>query len=132
MKPCDRVRELLPWYANGTLTSDETREVTAHLAACAACGEELALTLRMKVSVEADVRRLPRLPDSARKRVEASIQGRSIASIDVGSFLLGFTFGARVNQAGVPVQGDLRLLGRKIKLFKVGRESQERRNRHVE
>jgi len=124
MNPCDRVRELLPWYATGTLSTDETREVTAHLGSCSTCAEDLALTLRLKVSVEADARGLPRLPDSVRKRVEASIQGRSIAQIDVGSFLLGFTFGARVNRAGVPMQGDLKLLGRRIKLFKVGKEEQ--------
>ena len=123
MNPCDRVRELIPWYATGTLSSDETRAVTAHLASCEACGEELALTLRLKVSVDAELRDLPRLPDTIRKRVEASIQGRSLAQIDVGSFLLGFSFGARVNRNGIPVQGDLKLLGRKIKLFKVGKES---------
>lgn len=32
---------LLPWYANGTLTGDERREVRDHLEECADCREEL-------------------------------------------------------------------------------------------
>ena len=35
------VAMLLPWYLNGTLTDDERREVTQHLAGCEACRNEL-------------------------------------------------------------------------------------------
>jgi len=122
MNACERIRELMPWYVNGTLSHEEMRDVTAHLAGCEACSEELALTLRLKVSLDDDLRGLPKLPETVAKKVQAAIGGRSIAQIDVGSFLLGFSFGARVQKSGVPVQGDLKLLGRKIQLFKVGKE----------
>ena len=36
------IEALLPWYANGTLTPNETTTVEQHLAHCAACRQELA------------------------------------------------------------------------------------------
>lgn len=125
MSDCVRIRELIAWYATGSLSRAESTEVTAHLASCEGCREELAATLQLKVGVESEVRRMPRLPESAWKRVVASVRGRPIAQIDVGSFLLGFTLGARVRRGGVPVYGDMRLLGRKIRLFNVEKEEGE-------
>jgi len=125
VKDCERIRELIAWYATGSLRRAESAAVTGHLACCEACREELAETLRLKVGVESEVRRMPRLPDGAWKRVVASVRGEPIARIDVGSFLLGFTLGARVRRSGVPVYGDMRLLGRKIRLFNVEKEAGE-------
>jgi len=122
MTSCGRILELIPWYANGTLSRDEMRIVTAHLADCEACRNELATTLRLKSVAERDLRSLPGLPDAVWDRVSAEVQGRAIARVDVGSFLLGFSMGARVRRGGVPVYGDLRLLGRKVRLFDVGKE----------
>jgi predicted anti-sigma-YlaC factor YlaD len=122
---CERVRELIPWYANGTLPPSEMEEVTAHLAECGACRNELAATLRLKVQIDGDVRRLPRLPETVWRRVSAEVQGRPLAQLDVGSFLVGFTFGARVRGGRLPMYGDLRLLGRKLRLFDVGKEERQ-------
>lgn len=122
MSGCDRVRELMPWYANGTLSSAESGEVSAHLATCRACREELAETLRLRVEVEREVRSLPRLPERAWKRVAAEAYGRPIAQLDVGSFFLGFSLGASVRRGTVPIRGDLKVLGRKIRLFNVEQE----------
>ena len=33
--PHDEVQELLPWFVNGTLDTDEAERVEAHLASCA-------------------------------------------------------------------------------------------------
>jgi len=125
MNGCGRIRELMPWYATGSLSRSEIREVTAHLAACETCSEELAETLRLKLELESELRRMPRLPDGVWKRVLAAVRGRAIAQIDVGSFLLGFSFGARVRRGGIPVRGDLRVLGRRIRLFDVEKEDRE-------
>jgi hypothetical protein len=38
-----RIWDLLPWYANGTLPSEEQRAVEDHLAACSRCREEVAV-----------------------------------------------------------------------------------------
>lgn len=40
--PHDEVQELLPWFVNGTLDTDEAERVEAHLASCAECRGELA------------------------------------------------------------------------------------------
>jgi len=122
MTNCERIRELIPWYASGTLAEEESREVTAHLVSCEVCQEELALALRLKRRVEADAQHLPRIPDAAWQRVAAEAFGRPIAKIDVGSFLLGFSLGANRKRGGVPVYGDLRVLGRKVRLFNVEQE----------
>ena len=61
MRDCERTRALIPWYATGTLSRSETRQVTAHLAECGACRDELAETLRLKVKVEVELRGLPRV-----------------------------------------------------------------------
>jgi RNA polymerase sigma factor (sigma-70 family) len=125
MSDCERIRELVPWYATGSLSRAESRDVTAHLASCEGCREELAETLRLKVEVESELRRMPRLPDGVWRKVLATVRGQPIAQIDVGSFLLGFSLGARVRRGAVPVHGDLRVLGRRIRLFNVEKEDRE-------
>jgi len=124
MSDCDRVRELIPWYASGTLSVPETQEVTVHLADCGTCRKDLAEILRLKGAVENEARCLPRLPEDVWKRVAAEAYGRPIAKLDIGSFLLGFAFSASVRRGNVPVHGDLKLLGRKIRLFSVGQEEE--------
>lgn len=39
---CDTITELLPWYANGTLSPSERAQVDAHLPDCPACRQQLA------------------------------------------------------------------------------------------
>jgi len=41
-----------------------------------------------------------------------------LARFDLGSFLIGLSVGMSVQGKRVPVRGDLRLLGRKVKLFR--------------
>ncbi|MGB2983046.1 MAG: zf-HC2 domain-containing protein [Candidatus Bipolaricaulia bacterium] len=122
MTDCNCARELIPWYASGTLSSDETKGVTAHLAACESCREELAGTLRLKIEIEGEIRRLPRLSDATWKQVAAEALGQPVVRLDVGSFLLGFSLGSRVRGGKVPVRGDLSVMGRKIRLFNVEQE----------
>jgi len=40
--PHEQVQQLLPWYVNGTLETDEVAAVEAHLAECAECRADLA------------------------------------------------------------------------------------------
>jgi anti-sigma factor RsiW len=44
--------ELLPWYANGTLTGGEHRAVESHLATCERCRQELALLTQLRRRVK--------------------------------------------------------------------------------
>ena len=124
MRNCEWARETMAWYANGSLPEAEVGELTGHLAACETCRQELSVMLRVKAVAEESFRAYPKLPDKAWDRVAAESLGRPVARLDVGSFLLGFSIGASVRRSGrVPVYGDLRVLGRKIRLFNVEQEA---------
>jgi anti-sigma factor RsiW len=122
MTTCKWAQELFPWFANGTLSAEETAEVAVHLAECEACRRELAGMLRVRGIVDGELRAYPHLPERAWKRVAAESLGQPVAQLDVGSFLVGFSLGASVRRGGVPVYGDLKLLGRKIRVFNVEEE----------
>jgi ferredoxin-like protein FixX len=47
---------LLPWYANGTLTTDEANKVEQHLEQCVECQDELAQCRVLANAVQADPR----------------------------------------------------------------------------
>ncbi|MDD5219955.1 MAG: zf-HC2 domain-containing protein [Candidatus Bipolaricaulis sp.] len=117
MMRCEDVRELIPWYVEGSLDAEEARAVAGHVAACEACVREVAAALRMRTEVRNALDGLPRLSDKTWVRIRERTGGRSIARIDVGSFLLGFRLGASVVRGGVPMRGDLQVLGQNIKLF---------------
>jgi anti-sigma factor RsiW len=117
MTTCDDVRELIPWYVEGNLDADEARAVASHVATCEVCVREVAAALRIRTEVRQALDGLPGLAEKTWGRVRERTGGRSIARIDVGSFLLGFRLGASVVRGRVPMRGDLQVLGRNIKLF---------------
>ena len=47
-----RIHELLPWYANGTLSEAEAAEFRAHLPGCEDCREEMATVDELKAELE--------------------------------------------------------------------------------
>ncbi len=47
----ERAAELLPWYVNASLSREETALVDEHLAACAACRDELARCRALSLAV---------------------------------------------------------------------------------
>ena len=117
MIDCHHVRELMPWYATGTLPPAAAQEVAAHLAECAACRDEFAVTLRLSLEVNKAISHLPGAPDAVRSRVVPTREV-PVARVDLGSFLLGFSLGLSIKGSKVPVNGDLHLLGRRMNLFK--------------
>lgn len=117
MRRCDEVRELIPWYVEGNLGGEESRDVAAHVATCEACVREVAEMVRLRADVREAVRGIEGLSEGIWRRVRERTGGRRIAQLDVGSFLLGFRLGASVVRGRVPVRGDLQVLGRNIKLF---------------
>ena len=120
MIDCEEARELIPWYANGTLSPPEARELAAHLAECPACRAELADALLLSIEVRDAISHLPGAP----KKVKEEVLPQSevpVARLNLGSFLLGLSLGVSVRGSKVPVEGDLRLLGRKVRLFKTQR-----------
>ncbi|MCK5828497.1 zf-HC2 domain-containing protein [Candidatus Bipolaricaulota bacterium] len=122
MKPCASIRELIPWYVNGTLSIDEARHVAAHLSQCEICRDELIQHMRLNIEVRKAFGELEGLRSEIKKNVLKRVTGKKLASLDLGSFLLGFSFGVSYQKGRVPIRGDLRLLGRKIRLISSDKE----------
>lgn len=122
MNACDPIRELIPWYVNGSLSVEEARQVAAHLSRCEACRDELAQTVRLNVEIRRAFDELESMKAEVKKEVLEKTAGKTLASFDLGSFLLGFSFGASYQKGRVPIRGDLRLLGRRIRLISPDKE----------
>jgi len=122
MKECRDIQELIPWYIEGVLGSEESVRVSSHLAVCEACREDLAVTMRLRLEVRGALEALPELPASARTNTMKGTQGRPLAKLDVGSFLVGLSLGANLRNRNIPMRGDLRVLGRTIPLFNTARK----------
>lgn len=122
MNACTSIRELIPWYVNGTLSVDEARHVAAHLSQCESCRDELIQAMRLDIEVRRAFSELEGMSSEIKRDVLKRTTGRRLASLDLGSFLLGFSFGARYRKGRVPIRGDLKLLGRKIRLISNDKE----------
>jgi anti-sigma factor RsiW len=85
------VIELLPWYANATLSEGERREVDAHLSSCAACAEELnqfkAIGLAVVESAEAVPEPSKALLHRAMAEIDSFERGKQRAAMQSGSWL---------------------------------------------
>ncbi len=115
---CREARELLPWYAAGSLSAGESAAVAAHLAACQACRAELAREVELVREVQGAVGRLPGAPAGTWEKVLARTRGIPLGKLELGSFLVGLSLGLSLRGGRVPLEGELRLLGRKLPLFK--------------
>jgi Putative zinc-finger len=86
-EPRDRARhqevwELLPWFVNGTLEARDRDAVTAHVAACAACGAELERCRSLETIVKGAAEHRDWAPSAAHlasvwRRIDASAATRS-------------------------------------------------------
>ena len=125
MIDCEQVRELIPWYVNGTLPGDEAAAVAGHLAQCADCRQELAQTLQISLQVRSAIDRTQSMPEDVWDRVKRERGEISLGSLNLGSFLLGLYLGLSVTRKGRPrVTSNLRLLGRQVSLYQT-REEEE-------
>ena len=121
MNRCTEIQELVPWYIEGALSSEEGRDVAAHLSECARCRDDLAVTMRLRLEVRAIVDVAPALSSRLRDRIAKQLFGRGLARLDVGSFFLGFSLGASLRRRSIPIRGDLNVMGRRIRLFNTER-----------
>jgi anti-sigma factor RsiW len=118
MKKCEELRELIAWYVEGSLSSQESAEVAAHLGECAECLQEMAAATRLRVAVRDALSALPEAPDTLWEQVSRELFGRRLAQLDVGSFLVGLRLGAWLTQRGSSVRANLRVMGRDVQLFR--------------
>jgi hypothetical protein len=83
--------ELLPWYANGTLTGDEARKAAEHLSTCLACQSELRAIKSLAIAVKAATDVLPPPPSNlvaeAMKRLNIANATRTIEVVSSDNIL---------------------------------------------
>ncbi|MFC2095493.1 anti-sigma factor family protein [Candidatus Bipolaricaulota bacterium] len=123
MNSCTPIRELISWYVNGSLSVEEARQVAVHLSSCEGCRDELTQTMRLNVEVRRTLDELEGLRVEVKQEVLERTAGKTLASFDLGSFLLGFSFGASYQKGRIPIRGDLKLLGRRIRLISPDKET---------
>lgn len=126
MSECRDVRELIPWFVDGGLATEESAALAQHLASCSECVRDLAEAIRIRAAVRDALAAEPPAMDAAWERVARRAVGRRLAQLDVGSFLVGLRFGAWLTRRQSPVRADLRVLGRDVSLVarkKGGRSS---------
>lgn len=133
MIDCKQVRELIPWYVNGTLTRGEAAAVADHIASCPGCREELAQTLQLSLQVKTVIEDSPPVPESIWERVmaekgnvppeevppeEVPPKEVTLGSLNLGSFLLGLSMGLSVTRRGrARFTSNLRLFGRQVPIY---------------
>ncbi|UCF10385.1 MAG: zf-HC2 domain-containing protein [Candidatus Bipolaricaulota bacterium] len=126
MTDCERAEELIPWYVAGSLSDEESGELAMHLATCDPCRAELARMVPLAMDLQAALGTVPGAPTELRETVTESAKRSGAPGIDVGSFLLGLSMGMSASGRGDPLQGDLRILGRKVPLFRLQQGGTER------
>ncbi len=121
MRGCEELRELFPWYVEGSLAPEEGAEVAAHLSVCAGCLRDVAAAMELRTAVREALSALPEVPAAMWERVSRQTSGRRLAQLDVGSFVVGLRLGAWLTRRGNSVRGNLRILGRDVELFRAGK-----------
>ncbi len=108
------LRELLPWYANGTLTAAERAKVEVHLAQCARCRRELQEIQQIKELVALSVESVPEPSEEMFARTIERIhsEGRhTIAQLSWQIFALGFSLGVLYERGRVRLEPEIEALG---------------------
>lgn len=118
MRCSGELRELLPWYANGTLTGDERAKLEAHLARCGSCQRELAELRGLKEQIISSLESAsePSAELCARtiERIRSG-ERRTIAQFNWQLFALGFTLGVLYERGRVRIEPEIEALGWELK-----------------
>jgi len=127
---CRKVRELLPWFVNGTLAGEERAMVEQHLRRCRRCRAEVEELQEMKLRLgealdevkpsaglleetmelidaearlEEELLKILRLPQAERQR--------EMKQLNFGLFALGFSLGVVYERGRLPFEAELSALG---------------------
>jgi hypothetical protein len=117
MSMCQTVREWLPWYVSGHLTPTKMGRLARHIDACETCQKELARIIQLRHQFVSSVDAGPTPSDRVWKAIAPTLGAPVRERIDVGSFLIGVNFGIAANNQRSPVQGNLKLLGHKVRII---------------
>jgi anti-sigma factor RsiW len=112
------LRELLPWYANGTLREEERTKVEAHLARCERCQRELRELRQIKGLVALSVESVPEPSEGLFARTVERIRSQerhTIAKLSWQIFALGFSLGVLYERGRVRLEPEIEALGWDLK-----------------
>lgn len=114
---CETVGRWLPWYASGQISTRKMQRMADHIAGCETCQAELAHVVQLRHRYTSTVLSAPLPTNRIWEALSNNLEGVSNAQIDVGSFLIGLNVGFATKNRGSAVQGDLRVLGRKVRVI---------------
>lgn len=114
---CQTIQQWLPWYVSGQLSPMKTQRMAEHISACTCCQSELAAVIGLRHQFVANTQATSTPFEQVWDAIAPSIEDQSETHIDVGSFLVGLNLGFMAGNKKHPVQGDLRLLGRKVRII---------------
>ncbi len=118
MSTCKHIQELIPWYVNGTLLSCERALVASHTANCESCREQLVKSLLVSLRLKQAIDNEPCAPQNLYEKVRMTKGEFQLASLDIGSFLLGLSLGLSITGKGKPrMTSNLSLLGRQVSIY---------------
>ena len=126
MMTCEEVRELIPWYVTGQIHVDAAKRMADHFSGFPGCQADFVEAAWMRRLVMNNAQAAtPR--ESIWARVEQKAGIVDLASIDVGSFLIGLKLGISASSKRYPVHGSLRVLGHNVRI--VGKRRGKERER---
>jgi len=127
---CRRIRELLPWWVNGTLAGEERAEVERHLRRCRRCRAEVEELRELKIGLGEALGGLKPsagLLEGALDLIEAEArleeevvklfsltrreEQEPLKQLSFGLFVLGFSLGMAYERGGLPFEAELSALG---------------------
>ncbi len=112
------LKELLPWYANGTLTEEERRRVETHLAQCERCRRELREIQKLRELVALSVESVPEPSEELLTQTVERIHSHerhTIAQLSWQVFALGFSLGVLYERGRVKLEPEIEALGWELK-----------------
>ncbi len=117
MSICQTVQDWLPWYVSGHLTPTKVGRLAAHVDHCEDCQQELARIIQLRHQFVSTVDATPTPSDRVWEAIAPTLNAPERARIDMGSFLIGINFGIAANDRRSPVQGNLNVLGHKVRFI---------------
>ena len=117
MSVCQTVQDWLPWYVSGHLAPTKVGRLAAHIERCKNCQQELARIIQLRHRFMSTVDAIPTPADRVWEAIAPTLNAPSRTRIDMGSFLIGVNFGIAANDRRSPVQGNLNVLGHKVRFI---------------
>lgn len=117
MNNCPTIQHWLPWYVSGQLSPFKRQHMAEHIAECESCQKELAGVIQLRHQFVSNAGAVPTPSERVWDAIAPDLEDQSETRIDVGSFLVGLNLGITAGRRKHPIQGDLSVLGRKVRII---------------